>query len=93
MRNGTHSLIHNNKGFFHIHMLSIAILVLCLIGAWYVWQSYKQDQLKENLLEILNDYKSTAKQVIKSDEDKQKAEQAFDQLNNIIGKYVNKDDK
>jgi len=46
--------ILNHRGLLHIGTI---IFILPLIGAWFVYKSYKENRLQENLSMVLEDYK------------------------------------
>ncbi len=48
-------------------VIGIIILLLALIGAWYMYQSYTRGQVKSNLRSITSDYKHGIKKMIPSD--------------------------
>lgn len=76
--------IRTQKGFFHIH-LSCILLVFALIGGWYVYKSYKENRLKENMQAIVNDYQPIVQKVITfaQGKDKQVAQEALNVANNV----------
>lgn len=47
-------------------IIGIIMLLLALIGAWYVYQSYTQGQVKKNLKSITTDYEHGIKKIIPS---------------------------
>ncbi len=47
-------------------IIGIIMLLLALIGAWYLYQSYSQGQVKSNLKSISNDYVHGIKKIIPS---------------------------
>jgi hypothetical protein len=48
-------------------VIGIIIILLALIGAWYMYQSYTRGQVKSNLKSITSDYKHGIKKMIPSD--------------------------
>ena len=56
------SPLRNNRG----GILGIIIVILALIGAWYMYQSYTRGQVKKNLKSISNDYVNGVKKIIPS---------------------------
>jgi hypothetical protein len=51
----------------HGGVIGIIIILLALIGAWYLYQSYTQGHVKGNLKSITNDYEHSIKKIIPSD--------------------------
>ena len=47
-------------------VIGIIVIILALIGAWYMYQSYTRGQVKSNLKSITNDYEQGIKKVIPS---------------------------
>jgi hypothetical protein len=47
-------------------VIFIIIILLALIGAWYLYQSYTRGQVKSNLKSITNDYEHGIKKIIPS---------------------------
>lgn len=41
-------------------MLKLVVYGLALVGCWYLFQSYQQHQLKENMGVVLRDYSTLA---------------------------------
>lgn len=56
------SPLRNNRG----GIIGIILVILALIGAWYMYQSYNRGQVKNNLKSISNDYVNGAKKIIPS---------------------------
>jgi hypothetical protein len=50
----------------HGGVIGIIILILALIGAWYMYQSYTRGQVKSNLKSITNDYEHGIKKMVPS---------------------------
>jgi hypothetical protein len=48
-------------------VIGIIIILLALVGAWYMYQSYKRGQVKSNLKSITNDYEHGIKKMIPSE--------------------------
>ena len=51
----------------HGGVIGIIIILLALIGAWYLYQSYTRGHVKGNLKSITNDYEHGIKNIIPSD--------------------------
>jgi type VI protein secretion system component VasK len=45
-------------------LIGIIVLLLALVGGWYVYQSYNRGQLKSNLKSITHDYEHGIKKII-----------------------------
>ena len=48
----------------HGGVVGIIIFLLALIGAWYMYQSYNQGQVKSNLKSITHDYEHGIRKII-----------------------------
>jgi len=48
----------------HGGVIGIIMVLLALIGAWYLYQSYTRGQVKSNLKSITSDYKHGIKKII-----------------------------
>jgi hypothetical protein len=47
-------------------VIGIIMLLLALVGAWYLYQSYTRGQVKSNLKSITSDYEHGIKKIIPS---------------------------
>ena len=47
-------------------IIGIIMVILALIGGWYMYQSYTRGQVKNNLKSISNDYVKGVKKIIPS---------------------------
>ena len=56
------SPLRNNRG----GILGIIMVILALIGGWYLYQSYTRGQVKSNLKSISSDYVNGVKKIIPS---------------------------
>lgn len=72
---------------FHTHTIGILMLIFSLIGAWYIYDSYKKDQLKENMSAVLAGYKGVVESVVSDPRDKEKVDQLFQQIQDVTDKY------
>ena len=70
-------MLRDNKG---IVFLKAIILILALIGAWFVYTSYRQDRLKDNMSVVLEDYKSLVMSVLNNPGDRAKVENLFAEM-------------
>ena len=77
----------NQGGWFHLHIAIPLVVVSALIGAWYVYMSYKEQRLKENMSRVLEDYRSAVVRMIPDQKDKEKVRQLFRQIEEVAGKY------
>ena len=50
----------------HGGVIFIIIILLALVGGWYMYQSYTRGQVKSNLKSITNDYEHGIKKIIPS---------------------------
>ena len=79
------SIITNRKGVIHF---SAIILILALIGAWYVYRSYQERRLTENMHTVYQDYKEWTLRVVSEVRDREKVERAFNEIEGIVSKYA-----
>lgn len=79
-------IMTNNRGFFHLHLLSLSFFFLAMVGAWNIYTSYKQNRLSENMTSMMNDYKSLTLQAVKNAPDRLKVEKNIQEINQIISK-------
>ncbi|GER94868.1 hypothetical protein A45J_2675 [hot springs metagenome] len=70
-------MLQNTKGSIHI---STIIFIFALIGLWFIYRSYQENKLKDNLSVVINDYKSIVLAVIKDPKQKQQVEQLFSKI-------------
>ena len=47
-------------------VIGIIVLLLALIGGWYLYQSYTRGQVKSNLKSITSDYEHGIKKILPS---------------------------
>ncbi|MCL4492594.1 MAG: tetratricopeptide repeat protein [Nitrospirae bacterium] len=73
----------------HIHIIGPLVIILVLIGGWYVWKSYKEEKLKENMSVVMEDCKNAVVSVVSDEKDKEKVEQLFQQIKQVTDKYQN----
>ena len=78
------------KGFMHPHLLTILFFILVLIGGWFVYHSYTEQRLTENLLVILNDYQKAVFSVVSDKTDREKVDNAFKTIEETVEKYKKK---
>jgi uncharacterized protein YneF (UPF0154 family) len=79
-------VVKNTKGFIHI---STIIFILALIGLWFIFRSYQENKLKDNLSVVINDYKDLVLTVVKDPNQKQKVEQLFSKIQANAGGNAN----
>jgi hypothetical protein len=51
--------------------LALVVALFILIGVWYVYKSYEQKRLKENLSQVYFDYRTWALTVVKDAKDRE----------------------
>ena len=78
------NLLVNNRGFFHLHLLTITFFSLALVGGWFIYTSYKQNRLSANMTQVLSDYKSFTLQAVTNAPDRAKIEKNLQEINQII---------
>jgi len=81
------SFLRNQRGFFHFHINSV-IIILAMVGAWYMYNSYRNDRVAENLNVIVQDYKKLAMVLAKDEKTKTQIESLFSNSE----MFKNKDD-
>lgn len=74
--------LKNQRGFFHLHLTWI-VFIFALIGCWYVYKSYKENKLQENMRAVISDYQPIVKEVITLTKDKQIAQTALEIANGV----------
>jgi len=60
---------------------------LALIGAWALYHWYRTETLKENLSLMANDYKRAVMSVVTDPQDREKINQAMEQIEEVLKKY------
>ena len=76
----------NQKGIAH-PFLALVMALFILIGVWYVYKSYEQKRLKENLSQVYSDYRTWALTVVKDAKDRERVEGLFREIDGIVAKY------
>lgn len=76
----------NNRGIFHLHLLTLSFFFLSLVGAWHLYSSYKQNRLGSEMTNMLNDYKGLTMQAITNAPDRAKVERNLDEVKQILNK-------
>ena len=76
----------NQKGVAH-PFLALVMALFVLVGAWYVYKSYEQKQVKENLNTLYTDYKTWALSVVNDNRDRERVEILFKEIKSIVSKY------
>jgi hypothetical protein len=71
------------KGFIGEGLL----FILALIGVWAVYHWYRTETLKENLYLMANDYKRAVMSVVTDPQDREKINQAMEQIEEVLKKY------
>jgi hypothetical protein len=67
--------------------LALVVALFILIGVWYVYKSYEQKRLKENLSQVYFDYRTWALTVVKDAKDRERVEGLFRGIDGIVAKY------
>ena len=76
----------NQKGIAHLFLTLVTALFI-LIGVWYIYKSYEQKWLKENLSQVYSDYRTWALTVVKDAKDRERVEGLFREIDGIVAKY------
>ena len=76
----------NQKGIDH-PFLAIVMALFILIGVWYVYKSYEQKRLNENLSQVYSDYRTWALTVVKDAKDRERVKGLFREIDGIVAKY------
>jgi len=76
----------NQKGVAH-PFLALVMALFVLVGAWYVYKSYEQKQIKENLSQVCSDYRTRALTVVNDNRDRERVEILFKEIKSIVSKY------
>ena len=71
------------KGFIGETLL----FILALIVAWAIYHWYRTETLKENLYLMANDYKRAVMSVVTDPQDREKINQAMEQIEEVLKKY------
>jgi amino acid permease len=76
----------NQRGIAH-PFLALIMALFILIGLWYIYKSYEQKWLKENLSQVYSDYRTWALTVVKDAKDRERVEGLFREIACIVAKY------
>lgn len=74
----------NDKGFFHLHLLSLLLFVLAVYGAYSLYKSHRNDHLRADLLEALEDAKVLTDQFVTDPGQREKVDAAYNAARRII---------
>lgn len=77
--------VFNRKGFFHLHTGAI-MLVLMLIGFWYLYRSFQANNLKNDFASMVADCQRIAGQTNLPAADRLKMDQAFATIREIAAR-------
>ena len=77
-------MLHSERGY--IHILGVILFLLALVGAWYVWKSSQQGKLRDNMVVVVEDYRKLADKAVKDDNDREKMDKAFKEIEHILEK-------
>lgn len=81
---------HGGKGISgkgSIHIIAVFVLLLALIGIWYVVTSIQQHMFAQNMQRVLTDYKGWAMSVVKNPAERKELQRSFDSIESITNKY------
>ncbi|HAK87628.1 MAG: hypothetical protein A2X55_08895 [Nitrospirae bacterium GWB2_47_37] len=70
-------MLRNTKGFAHI---GAVIFIFALVGSWFVYKSYHEEKLTDNLAVVLFDYKTALRSIVSDPADKVKADNIVSSL-------------
>lgn len=77
--------VFNRKGFFHLHT-GVIMLVLALIGCWYMYRSFQAGNLKNDFASMVGDCERVSGQVNLPTADRVKMDQAFATIREIAAR-------
>lgn len=81
--------MRNRSGL--IHYPHIILPTLALIGCWFLYKSYTNNRLGQDLNEMIGDASSLASKVVSSPQDRALIDQKFSEIRAITEKYkINK---
>ena len=63
------------------------LFLLALVGAWALYHWYRTETLKENLMLMASDYRRAIMSVVTDPQDREKINQALEQIERILKKY------
>lgn len=75
----------NRRGFFHLHTGAI-MLLLALIGCWYLFRSFQAGNLKNDFASMVADCERVSGQVNLPSSDRIKMDQAFATIREIAAR-------
>ncbi len=74
----------NKEGFIHLHLLSLLFFIMAIYGSYSLYKSYRNDHLRQDLMEALNDGKALADRVITDPAQREKVEAAYRGAKSVI---------
>ncbi len=77
--------VFNRKGLFHPHITPI-VLILAVIGCWYLSKSFRAGELKNDFASMVADCQRESSQVNLPTADRAKMDQAFATIREIAAK-------
>jgi len=72
-----------NRG--HLHIISLVVLFLAIIGVLHLYKGYREEHLRESLLEALDEGKMLADEFITDQGQKATVSEAYQQARQAIG--------
>ena len=76
--------LFDRRGFAHPH---IFVPLLALIGCWFMYKSFTQNRLQQDLTEMFADVSNAAGKVVTSPQDRAAIESKIGEIKAIVGKY------
>lgn len=77
--------ISNRKGIFYLHTGAI-MLVVAMIGCWYLYRSFQAGNLKNDFASMVGDCQQIASQVDMSAADRYRMDKAFSTIREIAAR-------
>lgn len=75
--------LHNQRGIFHV----VLVLILALIGGWYLYRSFNAGTLSSDLSSMLNDSQRAFNSANMSPSDQNSLAQAYTTISHLAAKY------
>lgn len=70
-----------------IHHPHILLPTLALIGCWFLYKSYTNHRLEQDLAEMISDASGIASKVVTGPQDRALIDQKFNEIRSIVDKY------
>lgn len=74
----------NNKGMGHHHF---TMVLLALVGVWFLYHSYKQNHLQQDMADMLSDITTISNKLVTSPQDRMLIDQRVGEIRAIMDKY------